>query len=231
MLIFILSVCGKCITCESVTHSGTDSHCTGAWAPGPGGRGQSCGIQQAWAWWEGGIQPAGSSAGVSQSPMPGSDRTNQGRAQASSMHANQAVRGARVEGICRGSLPWLQQQSHNITWAGKSCGRNVVSWHWLLEAPWLWVTSPLLRTVKRLQSEGAKDIDIFLLVDVWWVKHCFINDAIQNEIFSIVPSVQIGEKTRTLGLTKRRKQEHSVLKTGYCKRTRSSFQHNPISGF
>lgn len=80
------------------------------------------------------------------------------------------------------------------------------------------------------RAREPKILTVFF-VDVWWVKHCFINDAIQNEIFSIVPSVQIGEKTRTLGLTKRRKQEHSVLKTGYCKRTRSSFQHNPISGF
>lgn len=81
------------------------------------------------------------------------------------------------------------------------------------------------------RAREQKILTVFFFVDVWWVKHCFINDAIQNEIFSIVPSVQIGEKTRTLGLTKRRKQEHSVLKTGYCKRTRSSFQHNPISGF
>jgi len=44
-------------------------------------------------------------------PMPGADRT---RAQASSMHANQPVRRARVEGICRGSLPWIQRQSHDI---------------------------------------------------------------------------------------------------------------------
>lgn len=49
-------------------------------------------------------------------PMPGADRANQGKARASSMHANQTVRGARVEGVCRGgSSPWIQQQSHNIT--------------------------------------------------------------------------------------------------------------------
>lgn len=59
-------------------------------------------------------------------PMPGTDRTNQWRAQASSMHANQPVRGAWVEGICRGSLLWIQQQqSHDITWAGKPSGRNL----------------------------------------------------------------------------------------------------------
>lgn len=56
------------IACDLVRHSGTDIHCTEAWFPGPRGQVQSCGIQQAWAWWEGGKQPAGSSAGVSQSP-------------------------------------------------------------------------------------------------------------------------------------------------------------------
>lgn len=81
-------------------------------------------------------------------PMPGADRTNQGRAQASSMHVNQPVRGAWVEGICRGSLPWIRQQSHNITWAGKPSVRNVVSWHRLHEASWPSVTSPPIRTVK-----------------------------------------------------------------------------------
>lgn len=45
-----------------------ETHCIRARCPGPGGQVQSCGIQQAWAWWEGGTQPAGSSAGVSGCP-------------------------------------------------------------------------------------------------------------------------------------------------------------------
>lgn len=53
-------------SCDSVRHAGT--HCIGACSLGPGGRVQSCGMQQAWAWWEGSIQPAGSSAGVRQNP-------------------------------------------------------------------------------------------------------------------------------------------------------------------
>ena len=126
---------------------------------------QSCGIQQACAWWEGG---GGHTASwvfcrVEPEPMPGTDRTNQGRAQASSMHANQPVRGARVEGNCRGSLPWIQQQqqqSHSITWAGKPGGRNVVSWRRRHEAQWPSVTSLLLRTVKG----WSKRIDTFFFL-------------------------------------------------------------------
>lgn len=55
-------------SCDSVRHAGTDTHCIGACSLGPGGQVQSCGMQQAWAWWEGSIQPAGSSAGVRQNP-------------------------------------------------------------------------------------------------------------------------------------------------------------------
>lgn len=54
-------------SCDSVRHAGTDTQCI-ACSLGPGGRVQSCGMQQAWAWWEGSIQPAGSSAGVRQNP-------------------------------------------------------------------------------------------------------------------------------------------------------------------
>lgn len=55
-------------SCDSVRHAGSDIHCIGACSLGPGGQVQSCGMQQAWAWWEGSIQPAGSSAGVRQNP-------------------------------------------------------------------------------------------------------------------------------------------------------------------
>lgn len=133
ILLLQINICGKYIesviaACYSVRHCGSDICCTRTWSPGPGGRVQSCGIHQAWAWWEGGHTASWVFCRVELELMPGVDRTNQGRAQASSMHAKQSIRGAWVEGICRGALPWIQQQSHDITWAGKPSGRNAVPW-------------------------------------------------------------------------------------------------------
>ena len=116
---------------------------------------QSCGIQQACAWWEGGgggggTQPAGSSAGLSPSPCQELTGPIREERRPHPCMLISPVRGARVEGNCRGSLPWIQQQqqSHSITWAGKPGGRNAASWRRRHEARWPSVTSRLLRTVK-----------------------------------------------------------------------------------
>lgn len=126
--------------CDSQRHSGAGIRSTGARCPGPGGRVQSCGIQQAWAWWEwvcvcvcvvvmvmvmvrwgwgGGAQPAGSSAGVSQSPcqeLTGPIREELGP------HPCMQI-SAEVEGVCRGSCHGRRSAHALITWAGKTGGR------------------------------------------------------------------------------------------------------------
>lgn len=138
---------------------------------------------------------------VEPEPMPGTDRTNQGRAQASSMHANQPVRGARVEGNCRGSLPWIQQQqqSHSITWAGKPGGRNMVSWRRRHEARWPSVTSLLLRTVKG----WSKSIDTFFFLGG------LVAEASSATAFDWMKEKQDEtEKTRTFRLMRRRKNRN-----------------------
>jgi len=120
---------------------------SGSMFPGPGGRVQSCGMQQAWVWLEGSVQPAGSSAVMSQNPcqeLTGPIREEPGP------HPCMLISSSEEPGLgasVGGSLLWIQQQSHNITWAGKPSGMNVVSWHWLHEAPWPSITSSLLGSV------------------------------------------------------------------------------------
>ena len=98
----------------------------------------------------GGTQPAGSSAGLSPSPCQELTGPIREERRPHPCMLISPVRGARVEGNCRGSLPWIQQQqqSHSITWAGKPGGRNAASWRRRHEARWPSVTSRLLRTVK-----------------------------------------------------------------------------------
>lgn len=110
-------------SCDSVRHAGTDTHCIVACSLGPGGQVQSCGMQQAWAWWEGSIQPAGSSAGVRQNPC---QELTGPISEGLRPHPCMLISPSEEPGSRAFALLWIQQQqSHDITWAGKPSGRNL----------------------------------------------------------------------------------------------------------
>lgn len=78
-------------SCASVRLAGTDIHYTGACKLGARGQGQSCGIQQARAWWQGSTRPAGASAATSPRQEPARPIRDEPRTLF--MHANTLVQG------------------------------------------------------------------------------------------------------------------------------------------
>lgn len=137
--------------CESVRHSGTDIHSTGArsWRTRPVML-NTAGVSMI-VGWGGSPQPTGSSAGGGAIAHARSWQDQSGKLSGfSSFHAYQPVgqAGSRAfAGVhCHGySSTW-----HTTTWAGKPSGRTAASWHQLHVATWPSVTSLPPRTACRV---------------------------------------------------------------------------------